>query len=93
MLNMTVRLACCITFAAVIVAIAIEVQYFSASGGQSQKGIDGAVLFFILPLSLVIINSIGVRVSPRNRLYQKSTILIRVLHHSYTVFGNSSAAL
>lgn len=47
-----------ITFAAIITAIAGDVALW-----EQSKGIVGSVLFFLLPLILICVNSLGVRVS------------------------------
>ena len=47
-----------ITYAAIITAIAGDVAIWGVS-----KPIDGIVLFFVLPVVLICINSLGVRVS------------------------------
>jgi len=48
-----------ISFAALIAATAGQSDYWG-----TPKGIQGGVLFFIIPLFLVILNSFGVEVSP-----------------------------
>lgn len=47
-----------ITFAAIITAIAGDVAFWNV-----PKAIDGAVLFFLIPVVLIAINSLGVGVS------------------------------
>jgi hypothetical protein len=52
------RFTYAISFAALIAAAAGESDYWG-----TQKGIQGSVLFFLVPLFLVILNSFGVEVS------------------------------
>ena len=47
-----------VTFAAIITAIAGDVAVW-----QVPKGIVGSLLFFLVPVILICINSLGVRVS------------------------------
>lgn len=53
-----------ISFAALIAAVAGESEYWG-----TQKGIQGSVLFFLVPLFLIILNSFGVKVSAEPFLF------------------------
>lgn len=81
---MLYRFTYAISFAALVAATAGIADYW-----QTPKGIQGGVLFFLVPAILVFINAFGIEVCS-SKLQRRHAALTQI---SCTAWSRSSAAL